>query len=545
MRARALAPLLLLLLAAPAAASPASQPASAPASSPAPASGEIIDDAADPGGAVAPRPALAPAGASEPATIARAGAALRLGLDPVHERSGPATAGPYHEDVLELLGTASAHLDHRLRPGLRLELGGRLLYRLTSRRGASGTYTVFNGTVHRSDLEADLLDSALTFATPHVALQAGMVTAVLGATDLVNPNDVLTVRDLRSGMFLDPAASRLPVPLVRAEAQVRGVGLAAYFMPVFRPHRVDVFGSDFALFGPIAPVPLQQLGTTLDELVDPTVAGAAQDAVRQSRLPRPFSAPDVAARVRRVFGGWDVALQYAWLHERLPVLRVSRTFLAGALPLLASGAALAPETRAELLGRLLAQSPLPIEGVYRRQHQAGLSVAGALGPLRVAFDAAYLSREAANLGGAFPFAPDGGDWLAASVDSQSVATTLGLTYVRGADLVVGVEAWYKVLVDLALEAAATRPPLLLGGPHFGGLAAHASWTVPGTHLTLRLVGQGDVVNRALVLLPQAVYRRGDHLGFVAGAMIFDGAAASLGGRLTRNDQVYVGVEGAL
>jgi hypothetical protein len=504
----------------------------------------MIDDPSDPGGRPTPRPPM-PAAPGEPPTVARARAALRLALDPVHERSGPHTVGPYHEDVMELWGAASAHVDHRFRPGLRLEVGGRLVYRLTERRAPDGSYTFLNGVVHRSDFDADLLDSSLTLAGRGAVLQVGMVTAVLGANDLVNPNDVLTVRDLRGGAFLDPGASRLPVPMVRGEAEVKGLGVGFYLMPVFAPHRVDLFGSDFALFGPIAPLPLAWLGATLDDFVDGSIAGKVQEAVRQTRLPRPVTEPDLAVRLRHAVGGGDIAFQYAWLHERLPIFRVGRTFLAGALPLLLSGPTLAPASRGELLGRLLAESPLPIEGVYRRQHQAGLSVAGKTGPFAAAFDGAYRSREAVNLGGAFPFAADGGDWLAASVDSSSVATTLGLTYVRGADLVVGVEGWYQVLADLALERPAARPQLLLGGPHFGGLAAHASYALPRAHLSLRLVAQGDLVNRSIVLMPQATLRWGDHLGVVLGGLVFDGAAASLGGRLKQNDQVYVGVEGYL
>jgi len=536
---------------------PASAPASRPASAPAPASqpveandgAEAIEDTEDDGWVPPPAPVVAapPPGSVEPPTTLSARAQLRLAMDTGHEGPRPGQPGTFHEDVMELTGQALATLDHRARRWLRLHLGGRLLYRLTARLPEEDvTYGLFNGTLHRNDLEADLLDSYVALrASSWLDVTAGFVTQVWGATDLVNPNDVLAPRDLRFGLFLDPETARLPAPMVRAEAYLpRGLSLAAYFLPLHVPDRIDLFGGDFALLGPAAPETIRWLGELADGMLDDSIEAAAHDALLATERPRPFSDPSLAARVGWSVRGWDIGLYYAWLFERQPQIRMDKSFVALALLPLAGAKEITPQQRQQIVS-LLAADPSPISSSFRRQQHAGLSLSGALWRLSFNLDVAYRSRVSVPLGGAFPLQPDpdDDDWVTTTAESQSLAYTVGLTYTSGEDLLLALEGWHSVYLDLILDEE--RPPLLLG-QHQGGLAFLGRYRLHRPlDLTFQLLVHADLVNMGVIITPQLTYRPGDHLGVVLGVNLFEGSEDSLAGRLDLNDQVFVGVEGYL
>jgi len=166
--------------------------------------------------------------------------------------------------------------------------------------------------------------------------------------------------------------------------------------------------------------------------------------------------------------------------------------------------------------------------------------------LSLNLDVAYRSRQAVPLGGAFPLEsdPDDDRWLSSAVDSQVVAYTVGLTYVRGEEILATLEWWHQVYLDLALDD--TERELLLGGTQLGGLAALARYRLQRpVDLTFQVLVHSDLLSRSVIVTPQVTWRPNDHLGVVAGGNIFEGSESSLGGRLDRNDQVYVGLEGLL
>lgn len=530
----------------PAGSQPASSPTTRPASSPArsqpvPPSLTIEDAADDDGWAPAPASLpIAPSSAVEPATTFSARGQLRLALDTWHE-SG------LSEDVMELQGQLLATLHHRVSRWFALRLGARMLYRLTCRRPGDETDYLFNGALHRNDLEADLLDSNLQLRVGSwLDVTAGSVTQVWGATDLVNPNDVLAPRDLRFGLYLDPETSRLPAPMVRAEVYLpRGFGLAVYFLPLHVPDRVDLFGSDFALLGPAAPDSLRRLGQLADVMLDDSVEGVAQDGLLATRRPRPFSDPTLAARVGVSRGGWDLGLHYAWLFERQPQIRLDPGVVLTALPLFAGTADLTPEQRQQL-GAALVADPAVLESTFRRQQHVGLGLSGGLWGLAVNMDIAYRSAVSVPLGGSFPLRrdPDDDDWLTTVATSQSLAWTVGLTYTRGEELLLTLEGWQVLYIDLLLDSDA--PQLLLGRPQQGGLAFLGRYRLyRPVDLTFQLLVHTDLANRGIVITPQVSYHHGDHLGLVLGLNLFQGDDDSLAGRLDPNDQVFLGVEGYL
>jgi hypothetical protein len=529
-------------------------PASAPSPPPAPpASGdEVIGDPDD--AAPAARPAATPAGVAaapgvaagaEPSVVFSARAGLKLAFDLYQERPTPGSYRGYLEDVMELDGIAAVRLELRARPWLRFKLGGNLLYRLTQRAPSEtgfNDYRVYNGRLNRNEVEASLSELSASASLSVLDLQLGVLSAVWGATDLTNPNDVLTARDLRSGPLVDLELGRLPVLTFKAEVQLAGFSLAGFWQPLFVPHKVDMFGSDYAVCGPVAPPALQRLGELAHQAVDDSVEAGLQSALQQTRSPSAWKDSTLGVRVSRSVGGFDLALQYAWTFERQPVLRLRPD--GPVLALVEREPRQLSDEELAGLGRWLLQDPSPVESSYRRFHHLGASLSGTLGPLALALDLAYQSRASLLLGGQTPLVPDGKDWYSAAVASRVAAYSIGLSYTRGERLVVMLEWWHRILLDLAGRAPADRPELLLGGPQYGGLALLARYRF-SFPLTLQVVAHSDLLNPSLVVSPQASFRFGDHLSLAAGAHLFEGTIQSVAGRLGQNDMVYVGLEGFL
>ena len=487
------------------------------------------------------QPAVTPAptaGPTEPAVDWRASAVLRLALDVGHEGARPDQAGALHEDVMELFGQAAAHLKYRARPWARLALGLRLEYRLTARLPLQDAdYYLFNGDLHRSDFTMVPADSYLGITAAWLDLRLGLVTAVWGAANLVNPNDVITARDLTNGPPVVPESARLPLPMVQADLFIGPINVTVAWLPVFMPDRVEALGSDFAMFGPAAPPRLRALGQMADGLVDHSVLGVIQPALLQTHLPRPVRDSSLAFRVKGSLAGWDLSAQYAYLFQRQATVRL-RTFMLPLLP--TAGQTVDPSTLGSIAGLLLSQGT-PLEAKYRRTHHAGLSASKALWDVLLCVDLAYTSRVQAPLAEIPRSAP--GQWLALAAESQQLAYTVGATYTRGEELLVNLEWWHRVLVDLAAEPAEARADLLLGGPHLGGLALLARYEISAIHLTLQAGAVADLFNPSLVLSAQVTYRALDALAVFAGVNLFEGQDRSMGGSLDPNDQVFVGVQG--
>ena len=488
-------------------------------------------------------------GGSGAGTIFAARAMLRLALDVRHEGPRPGGGEGYAEDVMELFGQALANLEHRVSKRVRIKLGGRLRWRLTARRpeGVDESYYLFNGSYHRNDLGAELLDSYIALRHGWLDLQAGMITEVWGATTLTSPNDVLAAQDLLDGPALDPETSRLPAPLLKAEAFFGGVSLAAYWLPVFVPHRLDAFGSDYALFGPASPDALQAFGALAEGMVDDSVASEIQGLLQHSRLPRPFEDSALALRAAGSVGGWDLALMYGWLHERQPGVRIHKDLLLQLMPLFLGGASSLTEAQVQQLVAGLLKDPRPLESVHRRYHHLGASAAGALWKLTLNLDVAYSSRQSFTLGGPIPLGDAQGPWSPTFVDNGVLAYSAGATYTHGEDWLVTLEWWHKLLLDELASPDAERADLLLSqGPQLGGLALLVRYHLQSpVDLTFQLLVHSDLLNPSLILSPQLRYRPWDHLAVLAGATVFEGIDQSVAGRLDQNDQLFFGIEGIL
>jgi len=452
---------------------------------------------------------------------------VRLGLDTHH--TGPRTGAlpGVREDVMALVSDAAVGLKLRLRtePG--------------------ETYTLFNGDLHRTDFEALPGDTYVELTTKHVDLQLGMVSTVWGAADLVNPNDRLTASDMRLGPL---TAERLPVLAVKADLYLGPLTLTTVWQPVFTPHRIDLFGGDFALLGPGAPSSLRMVGDLADRLANDSVESQWQGALIQSSSPRPFADSSVGVRLSGTLGGWDLALQYTYGFERLPVVRLHGDLVQHLLPYLLQPPALSTEQVLRGLARSFAEAPT-VESVYLRQHQVGLSASGVLWRLVVDADVALLSRRSEHLADDGPGLPGlplqrhGSDWTT-SIDTPVLAYTLGARYTRGEELLIKLEWWHELLLDPLAQHPADRRELLLGGPQRGGAALMARYTIPRIDLTAQLLLHSELFHGSIIAAPELSYRFGDHLTAFVGAAIYAGRRGP-GALFNQNDEIHLGLRGYL
>jgi len=500
----------------------------------------IADPDDDDGWLPEPKKSEAPVstgGPVEPATTFRASGLVRLALDTGHEGARPDEKDDFHEDVMELYAQASAHLKHRISPRLRLLLGCRLEYRLTARQPTGDeTYYLFNGDYHRNDFSVLPADSYIGASASWLELRAGMVTEVWGAANLVNPNDVLTGRDLQSGPPVDPESARTPLPMVVAEAYLLGFTASVAWLPVFMPDRMEAFGSDFSMLGPASLSQMRTLGEMADGMVDDSVKAVVQPSLLQTHLPRPVRDSSLAFKLNRSVEGWDLSLMYAYLFLRQPTIRL-RTYL---LPMLSGGGAgMDPAIIGLLAGKLLA-SGMPLEAKYRRYHHAGLSVTRGIWKVLLNLDVAYASARSAALAEIPDKAP--GTWYSPTLESRALSYTLGATYTHGEQWLVTLEWWHEALLDLV---DGDHPDLLLGGAHQAGPALMVRYHLSSINLTAQVAAVTDLLNPSLLLTAQVSYRAWDHLGFFVGLNLFEGQERSAGGRFDPNDQVYLGLQGYL
>ena len=475
----------------------------------------------------------------------RARALVRLDLDTAN--SGPRSEWlpGIREDVLSLVTETSLSLQVRPHEGIRLQAGARLRLLVTARQpeDEDETYVVFNGALHRTDFEAIPGDTLVEVSSRWIDVQAGMITTVWGANDLVNPNDILTARDLRLGL-MDAELMRLPVLSLQADLYIKEVNVALVWQPVFTPHRVELFGGDFAVLGAGAPRLLRLVGEMAERMADDSVESQWQSALVASSLPRPFADSSVALRVSGTVAGWDLAAHYAYGFERLPVLRLHGDLVRRALPYLVAPLPASTTDLMRGLATAYAHAP-PVESIYLRQHHVGLSFSRVLWRLVLDGDVAFVSRRAEPLGdaGGLPLERRGARW-STSVDTPVLSYTVGGRYAPTEELLVKLEWWHELLLHQLGQAPAERADLLLGGPQRGGLALLCRYKIPRVDLTLQLLVHSELFFGSVILAPRAEYRLGQHLALLAGGTFYAGQKGP-GALYDENDQVHVGIRGVL
>lgn len=476
-------------------------------------------------------------------------AMMRLELDT--ENNGPRSqASPgIREDVMALVTELGLNLQIRPTDKIRLQAGGRLRLLVTARQpeDEDEAYVLFNGSLHRTDFEALPTDTFAELSTSWADFRLGMITSVWGANDLVNPNDMLTAKDLRYGVASEVESLKLPVFSVVADLFIKELNISVVWQPVFTSHRVDLFGSDYCVLGAGAPRLLQVVGELAERLADDTVEDKWQESMAQTSSPRPFEDSSVGVRLSGSVGGWDLAAQYFYGFERLPVVYLHKDFLARLLPYLMQPLPSSP-TDIDILRSLAssaANAPL-VESVYLRQHQVGLSVSKVLWRIVLNGDVSFISQQAEPLAagaGGLPLQQEGTRW-STSIDTPVLAYSIGGRYTHGEEVLIKLEWWHQLLIDPLNQSAGDQPDLLLGGPHRGGLAFLFKYDFTRVDISLQLLLHSELIHGSIILAPRIDYRIGEHLGIFAGGVFYAGNRGP-GALYDNNDQVHLGLRGIL
>ena len=473
-------------------------------------------------------------------------ATVRLGFDTQNTGPRSEAAAGIREDVLSLVTDTALSLQIRPHDRIRLQAGGRLRLMVTARQPEDDdeTYVVFNGSLHRTDFEAIPGEIMIELSTRWIDLQAGLIRTVWGANDLVNPNDILTAKELRFGVLADAEVMQLPVLSAKVELNLDKLKAALVWQPIFTPHQIELFGGDHAVLGANAPRLLRVVGDLAERMADDTVESQWQTALISSSLPRPFAGSTIALRLSGTVAGWDLAAHYAYGFERLPVLRLHSDLVKRLLPYLLKPL---PGSGTDLLrglARSYANAPL-VESVYLRQHHLGLSVSKILWRVVLDGDVAFVSRQAEPLddGQGLPLHRQGSQW-STSVDTPVLSYTVGGRYTMGQELLVKLEWWHQMLIHPLSQPASEREDLLMGGPHRGGLALLCRYAIPRMDVTLQLLAHSEFFHGSVILVPQADYRVGQHLSLFLGGTFYAGNKGP-GALYDNNDQVYIGFRGVL
>jgi hypothetical protein len=505
---------------------------------------EVIEDPEDDGPRIAPRarPQLAKPTATPdfaPRILVGGFVWLWAGFDVRHEgrRRGVAADLRATEDVFELLTRARLHVTSRFKRWAKVRLEARLTHWVSCERpGSDQVLWLGNGEAWRSRAEVELGEAYVDLYLGPVDLRLGQQIVSWGLSELINPNDVVNPRDLRQGLLAFDDDLRLPVLAVRASYHWRWLKVEAVWLPLFKPHRMDLYGSDFALLGPGASSRLAQAEHHVERLLDPTLHRLAQPLLLQTQRPADDLTGSAAGfRVAVAHRGWDVALQYFFGWDLTPALTVDEQLYG-----------LAVEGRLFVNDNINLAALLPLmEGrslyrsTFERTHQLGLSVGKVFEQVAVKLDVSY-QPDRGFLRTDPVAGPYGNDVIDLRVEHHTLGSALSVEYAWGSKLVALLQGVHLALLDR--RRSDTRELMgFLREPHAAVLVALVRLQLLRQTLLITAAGAVDLLHGSFTLAPMVHYRITDQWRVGVGALVFEGKADTLFGAWTKNDLLWADV----
>lgn len=425
------------------------------------------------------------------------------------------------ENVVDGRARVQVAADIALSQRWRLMLEGRGRWRGTAQRAFDRSKALY---------EAELGEAFLDFYSPAVDVRVGQQVFALGANAAGAPTDVLNPRDLREGLFADPADVKLAVFGARATGELGPVRWLAAYVPFFQPHRYTVFGQDEALVQPASAQPLP------DDL-HPSVEDQLQPHLLETE--RPAAAlwnGDVALQLRAEVLGVRLGASYAFVHEKLPQVFVDSE-LARVLEDAAESRPLDPAEALSVQNRLRAGEKL-FRGTYPRQHVVGVDAMTLVGPTQLDVDLGWSPRQS--------FATDRFE----SVRRTTFSWAIAVTPAEDSDVIYALSwsglAVRRVPADdrlFLLEPATAKGRERTAWFHlFAGELGHA-FLDDTLQASLRF-GFEPVVG-SFLLQPMVRYELSDRVRALAWAELWQGKSKSAFGYFARNDQVVAAIEADL
>ncbi|MDX9999808.1 MAG: hypothetical protein RBU30_00790 [Polyangia bacterium] len=441
------------------------------------------------------------------------------------------------EDVFELTMRARLHAEARFLRHVKARLEARLDYWVTSERSKPGSvYWLGNGQAWETRGEVELGEAYVDLTLGPVDLRLGNQIVAWGLSELLNPNDVVNPMDLRRGLFGFDEDRRLPILAAKAAWHFGSMKLEGVWLPLFSPHRFELWGSDFAIFGPGSSSILGQAEDRLDRLLHPTHRGRAS-ALLSSTHPPPQdpSSSSLGLRFSGRSRGWDIGAQYFFGWDRSPGLGVDSDFYRAAMDgeLFQNGT-----LNIVALGALLVGNPL-FETRYHHGHQAGLSVGKAFDDFALKLDMAYFPDRGYLRTDRLP-EPLGAGLVELRVEHHTLVTALSAEYAHGSRFFIQIQGVHAFLLD----REANDPRELMGFLTERQLAlavATMRLQLLRETLLLSLTGAVDLLHGSFVLAPTVAYKITDSVKVSLGVLWFEGKSNSLFGSWNKNDLIWLDV----
>jgi hypothetical protein len=451
------------------------------------------------------------------------------------------------EDVWEATQIALFEARIRRSESLRFALGLRARYFLGARTQAAPDSSA---THYELDVAPAAAYADWTVADG-VHLRLGYQGVRLGRFDVLNPSDILSVYDLRSGPTTLPEANEIAQPAARIDWDIGSwFSLTAIVLPFFEPNLVHVTAGDYSL-SPLHQADIDRQfhvsfgdrASKVQALARRTLSRSGQDKLTDGALaafaPAPsFKEPQAALRLSAHGTLGEAALTAGVAREHLPLPVISPE-LAAFLD--------NPVTSEAAYNSLLGSTPAALR--YDRYELVSADAATALGPVQLGIELAYMWNRAL-LASPPGVAPGAMPVFSEQIDipDHSDIAHLGVRgeYVQGTTWVVTIEA--------SAERAMQQPTFtnysyrfLDGGRWLLSTVGFLAFSPGDIGLTLE-VGAGVLSGPTYLIAPRVDQRVTDGLYVEAGAYFVGGQhrppgdpAQTLGALYGGVDQVFVGL----
>lgn len=413
------------------------------------------------------------------------------------------------EDVVEWRNRLNLRLSMDVTPHFRVIASGRFSH-----------WIGFEGAREEGDFRADTLRNVFeselrdTFATWSLGagldLRVGLQTFTWGRTDFSQPLDVLNPLDLRAGVADQSTTPKSPIFAIEAVQAWGPVNASLVWIPFFKGHSYELFGSDWALMRP--ELPFLQGGTMAEymglmDVVHPTRYEEIQGLFSATEDPpqNGITGSDVALRLTTNLGGVDLGLAATYQWDRLPFIR-NIDFAQLNMAIAGYGT-----------GNKAANIEAIRQGLdigYERRWVAGGDVEWVLGDFAIKGDVAFSDARTQYVLLAVPGSAD--EVSVGSIRKPNVGWAVQVDAMPGHGLFFSLEASGNHILDLE-----PGTQLLMNEAEVFRVSGLAQWRFgEGDAFQVQVTGMASVTQKDAVIMPQFKWRASDGLSLAAGATIF-------------------------
>jgi hypothetical protein len=401
-----------------------------------------VDESEEADGDVAAEPGfrIEPSNPNAPLVIIRSELDSLAGVDFRREN--------LEEDVFLWRNTFDTRLRIERDDKWRIVIGGRLTWWMTA-SGADGRhpiapdYETFEGRV-----EPELRELFFAHRFGKWSVRVGQQFADWGTSDFFAPADLVNPTDFRRGVFEMGGDSKIPIPMLDVSFHDGSNALQLLLIPFFIEHRVDVYGSDYAVLQPESGLfPQLNVTSAARRVVDRSVEADIQQPLTRTEKPdaRPRNA-SLGARYTRYIKNGEISFAYLFDWDRFPVLDVNDSIATlllgdGGFGGFTSGNIFEQiEAITSFIDRLQnpgSGEPLLYRSTYKRRHSLITDGLRYVGPVGIRWEAVFQPRRTIYLD----------DFQSAR--KPMLTGTLGLSYEGfGGDLNIITEGFYQRTFDI-------------------------------------------------------------------------------------------------